>query len=151
METPMMKTVTTLAAAALLTLAMQVASAADEKPYSDGPIVNVSYIKTKPGQFEAYMKYLATTYKQLMESEKKAGYVLSWSVYRAQPHSATEADLILTTTYKNWAALDGISDRINVEQKKVWTNQAGISKAQVDREALRETLGSDTVQQLVIK
>jgi len=147
----MMKSLSTLLAGVILAVAMQVASAADEKSYTDGPVVNVAYIKTKPGQFDAYMKYLATTYKQLMETEKKAGYVLSWSVYRAQPHSATEADLILTTTYKNWAALDGIADRINVEQKKVWTNQAGISKAQVDREALRETLGSDTVQQLVIK
>src|ERR1700730_12910829 len=127
----MTKPVKSLLAAAVLIIAMQAAFAADEKVYTDGPVVNVAYIKTKPGQFEAYMKYLATTYKQLMESEKKAGYVLSWSVYRAQPHSATEADLILTTTYKNWAALDGISDRINVEQKKVWTNQAGISKAQV--------------------
>jgi hypothetical protein len=86
-----------------------------------------------------------------MESEKKAGYVLSWSAYRAQAHSATDANVILTVTYKNWAALDGIADRIDAEQRKVWTNQAGISKAQIDREALRETLGSDTVQQLIFK
>jgi len=144
-----MKPLTTLLAAAALTVAMQVASAADEKPYTYGPIVNVSYIKTKPGQFDAYIKYVATTYKQLMEEEKKAGYVLSWSVYSAQPHSAQDA--ILTTTYKNWAALDGIGDRVETAQKKIWATRAGISKAQVDREALREVLGSDNVQQLILK
>jgi hypothetical protein len=147
----MMKPITTMLAAAVLIVAAQVVSAADEKPYTNGPVVNVAYIRTKPGQFEAYMKYLATTYKQLMESEKRAGYVLSWSIYSAQPHSASDANLILTTTYKNWAALDGLSDRAEVTQKKIWANQAGISKAQVDREALRETLGSDTVQELVLK
>jgi hypothetical protein len=147
----MMKSFSILVAAAILTVATQVSAAADEKVYTDGPVVNVAYIKTKPGQFDAYMKYVATTYKQLMESEKKAGYVLSWSVYRAQPRSPRDPDLILTITYKNWAALDGSADRIEATEKKVWSNQAGISKAQVDREALREVLGSEEVQQLVVK
>jgi hypothetical protein len=147
----MMKSFSTLVAAAILTVATQVAAAADEKPYTDGPIVNVAYIRTKPGQFEAYMKYVATTYKQLMESEKKTGNVLSWAAYRAQPRSPRDPDLILTVTYKNWAAFDGITDRVEGVQKKVWSNQAGISKAQVDREALREVLGSENVQQLVLK
>ena len=146
-----MKPLSTLLAAAALTVAMQVASAADEKPYTYGPIVNISYIKTRPGQFDAYIKYVATTYKQLMESEQKAGYVLSWAVYSAQAHSAQDADVILTVTYKNWAALDGIGDRVEVAQKKIWATRAGISKAQVDREALREVLGSDNVQQLILK
>jgi hypothetical protein len=147
----MMKSLSTLVAAAIFTVAAQVSAAADEKPYTDGPVVNVAYIKTKPGQFEAYMKYVATTYKQLMETEKKAGNVLSWSAYRAQPRSPRDPDLILTITYKNWAALDGIADRIQATEKKIWSNQAGISKAQVDREALREVLGSENVQQLVLK
>jgi hypothetical protein len=86
-----------------------------------------------------------------MESEQKAGYVLSWAVYSAQAHSAQDADVILTVTYKNWAALDGIGDRVEVAQKKIWATRAGISKAQVDREALREVLGSDNVQQLILK
>ena len=147
----MIKPLTTLLAAAVLTVAMQVASAADERPYTFGPVVNVAYIKTKPGHFDDYIKYVGTTYRQLMESEQKAGYVLSWAVYRAQPHSAQDADVILTVTYKNWAALDGLADRAETAQKKVWSTRAGISKAQVDREALREVLGSDNVQQIILK
>jgi hypothetical protein len=147
----MKKSLTTLIVAAVLTVAMQVASAADERPYTYGPVVNVAYIKTKPGHFDDYMKYLGTTYKQLMESEQKAGFVLSWAVYSAQAHSAQDADVILTVTYKNWAALDGLADRVDVAQKKVWSTRAGISKAQVDREAVREVLGSDNVQQLILK
>jgi hypothetical protein len=145
----MMKSLSTLLAAAILMVATQVASAADL--YTDGPVVNVSYIKTKPGQFEAYIKYVATTYKDLMESEKKAGYVLSWAIFTAQPRGPDDPNVILTTTYKNWAALDGLADRSEAAQKKIWTNRAGITKAQVDREALREVLGSQNVQQLILK
>src|ERR1700733_15462235 len=144
----MMKSLSTLLAAAILMVATQVASAADL--YTDGPVVNVSYIKTKPGQFEAYIKYVATTYKDLMESEKKAGYVLSWAIFTAQPRGPDDPNVILTTTYKNWAALDGLADRSEAAQKKIWTNRAGITKAQVDREALREVLGSQNVQQLIL-
>jgi hypothetical protein len=72
-------------------------------------------------------------------------------VYAAQPHSPQDADVILTVTYKNWAALDGIQDRVEAAQKKVWGTRAGITKATVDREALREVLGSDNVQQLILK
>jgi hypothetical protein len=147
----MMKSLSTLLAGLVLTAAMQVASAADEKSYTDGPVVNVAYIKTKPGQFDAYMKYLSTTYKQLMEDQKKAGYVLNWSVFRAQPRSAEDPDMILTITFKNWAALDGLDDRTEAAQKKIWSTRAGISKAQVDREALRELIGSQNVQQLIVK
>jgi hypothetical protein len=146
-----MKPLTTLLLAAALTVAMQVASAADERPYTFGPVVNVAYIKTKPGHFDDYIKYVGTTYKQLMESEQKAGYVLSWAVYSAQAHSPQDADVILTVTYKNWAALDGIADRVEAAQKKVWATRAGISKAQVDREAVREVLGADNIQQLILK
>ena len=147
----MMKPLSTFMAAAILALAMQVASAADEKPYSDGPVVNVSYIKTKPGQFDAYIKYLGTTYRDLMEEQKKAGFVLNWSVYRAQPRSPHDPDLVLTVTYKNWAALDGIADRAEASQKKIYSTRAGIAKAQVDRESLRELIGSEDVQQLILK
>jgi hypothetical protein len=86
-----------------------------------------------------------------MDSEIKSGNVLSWAVYSAQAHSAQDADVILTVTYKNWAALDGIADRVEAAQKKVWGNRAGITKATVDREAIREVLGSDNVQQLILK
>jgi hypothetical protein len=146
-----MKPLSSLLAAAVLTVAMQVASAADEKPYTYGPVVNVSYIKTRPGQFDAYIKYVATTYKQLIEDEKAKGNVLSWSVYAAQPHSPQDADVILMVTYKNWAAFDGLADRIEAVQKKVWGTRAGITKATVDRESMREVLGSDNVQQLILK
>jgi hypothetical protein len=146
-----MKAISTLLAGAILALAMQVASAADERPYTFGPVVNVAYIKTKPGHFDDYIKYVGTTYKQLMDSEIKSGNVLSWAVYSAQAHSAQDADVILTVTYKNWAALDGIADRVEAAQKKVWGNRAGITKATVDREAIREVLGSDNVQQLILK
>src|SRR5215470_15323910 len=80
------------------------------KPYKEGPVVELSYIKIKPGRFDDYMKFLDTTYKQLMEENKKAGLITGYAVYQAQARSPQEPDLILSITYANMAALDKIDE-----------------------------------------
>ena len=48
-----------------------IATAAD-RPYTEGAVVNVSAVRTEPGMFQEYMKYLAGPYKQMMEEQKKS-------------------------------------------------------------------------------
>ena len=38
--------------------------------------------------FDAYMKFLDTTYKQLMEEEKKDGIIVDYAAYGASPRSS---------------------------------------------------------------
>lgn len=141
-----------LLSAALLMVASTLANAADEpRPYTEGPVVRVSYIKTKPGMFDAYMKWVATDRKALMEEYKKAGIIVDYRVYSAEPRAASEPDVILTVTYKNFAALDGLEDRQDtVSSKLIPTRQKGNEMA-IAREQLREVLGSETIRELVLK
>ena len=125
---------------------------ADEaRSYSEGPVTNVSFIKIEPGMFDAYMSYLATTYKSLMEEQKKAGIILDYRVYEAQAQNPGDADLILTITYKNMAALDGLDDRIEPLQRKVWADRAVAAKASADRGKMRTQLGSELIRELILK
>jgi hypothetical protein len=48
-------------------------AAAADRPYTEGAVLNVSAVRTEPGMFEEYMKYLAGPYQQSMEEQKKAG------------------------------------------------------------------------------
>ena len=67
--------------AALAVICVPGTSIADEaSSYSEGPVTNVSFIKIEPGMFDAYMSYLATTDKSLMEEQKKAGIILDYRV-----------------------------------------------------------------------
>jgi len=138
-------------AAALVGAFSSVAVADEARPYTEGNVVNVSYIKIKPGMFDAYMKYLATTYKQLLEEQKKAGLVVDYAVYQTEARNADDPDLILTTVYKNWAALDGLEDKTLPIQSKIFGSQDKSNAAAVDRESMRTLLGSETIQQLVLK
>ena len=126
------------------------ASAAD-RPYSEGPVSVVSSIRTEPGQFENYMKFLSTTYKQLMEESKKAGYILDYAVYQTRPRGPDDPNLYLIVTYKNMAAFDGMTDRMDAIQEKVIGNQEQRDTAMISRGKMRTQLGSEVIQQLVLK
>jgi hypothetical protein len=133
-----------------LYFAMAAASGADAKSYTEGAVTELSFVKVKPGKFDDYMNYLSTTYKTVMEANKKAGLITGYAVYSAQPRSPQEPDLILSVVYPNMAALDRIDEGEAVAAKVMGTPEAQ-SKAAIDREAMRELLGSELVRELVLK
>jgi hypothetical protein len=141
---------TRLLAAASLSLACAIC-VADDKPYTEGPVTEVSYIRTKPGMFEEYMKWVATQRKQEMEEMKKAGVILSYAIYASMPRGPHEPDLIFTVTYKNMAALDGLDAKTDPIDKKIYGSTDASSKAMVSREQMREVLGSELVRELKLK
>jgi len=143
-----------LAALAVTTLSMSAISPAladDSKAYTEGTVIEVTSIRTKPGMFDAYMKWLDTTGKQLREDEKKAGLILDYAVYGALPRSPHDPDIYLVITYKNMAALDGLSDRVEPLQRKIWATREAGAKAAADRESMREILGTELMRRLDLK
>jgi len=85
-----------------------------------------------------------------MEANKKAGLITGYAIYSAQPRSPQEPDLILSVVYPNMAALDKIDESEAVAAKVIGTPEAQ-SKAAIDRESMREVLGSELVRELVLK
>jgi hypothetical protein len=126
------------------------ANAQDSKFYKNGPVTMLSYIKTKPGKFDEYMAFVDSNYKTLMEANKKAGLILSYNVYLANPRSPQEPDLILSITYPNFAALDK-DDEMDAVAAKVMGSTDAQSKGAADRESLREVLGTEVIRELTLK
>lgn len=124
---------------------------AEDRPYTEGPVTRISYIKVKAGMFDAYMKWIATDRKALMEEYKKAGLIVGWKVYAAEARSPSEADLILSVTYKNWAALDNLADKQEPISGRLQGSSDKQNQMAIGREQMREVLGVSTIQELVIK
>lgn len=134
------------------TLLIPAAVIADEdRSYEEGVVVDVTSVRTKPGMFDAYMKWLATTYKANMEEEKKAGIIVDYAIYSALPRGPHDPDLYLVTTFKNLAAMDGLDDKLEPIYKKVWATRAAANKADADRESMREVLGDEIIRKLNLK
>ena len=126
------------------------APAADEKPYTEGVVTNVSFIRVKDGKNMDYLNYLKNNWKPEQEAMKKAGLVTEYHVYSSESRHPGEANLILTVSYPNWATLDKTAefDAVTVKQEGS-LKQA--DKGFSDRGAIREVLGSETVQELNLK
>lgn len=141
-----------IAIAAFLGLAFTgVAAVADDHPFTEGPVVNVSAIRTDYGKFDEYMKYLATTWKAEQEAAKKAGYIISYRVVTVEPRGENDPDIYLVINYKNWAALDGATAKGDAIAKQVEGSVAASNQGAVDRGKIRRVLGSWTGQELDLK
>ena len=132
-------------------VALTGAAQAADRPYTEGTVSVVSAIRTEPGQNENYMKYLATTYRQLMDEQKKAGVIVDWSVYTARPSTADGPNLYLVTTYKNLAAMDDLQDRTEALQEKLIGNQEARDAAMVARGKMRSMIGSEVIRKVEFK
>jgi len=137
--------------ALLLLAGMFQIAAADERPYTEGNVVQVAAIRTEYGRFDDYMKFLDTSYKQMMEASKKAGLILSYEVLEVEPRGPDDPDIYLVTTFKNWAALDGLAPKMDALESQVYGSLAKSNAAAVDRSKIRRSLGSQTMQVLNLK
>lgn len=141
--------------AALATFAalgsMSVGAFADDHAYTEGSVVNVARIRTVDGKFDDYMKWIDTTWKREQEAAIKAGYLVSYQVLTVEPRGPDDPDVLLMTTYKDWAALDGALAKGDAISKQIEGSVAAASQAQTDRAKIRRVLGSATMQVLNLK
>lgn len=136
---------------AVLVASSAFVSAKEELPYSEGPVIELSYIKIKPGMFDAYLKWLSTDWKQVNAELMKAGIIVDAKVYSCTARNPHEADLVLAVTYKNMAALDNLDERSEPVLEKVWSSRDKANEAAIGREKMREVLGGELIRELVLK
>jgi hypothetical protein len=124
---------------------------ADGRDWNDGPVINVSSIRTVDGHFDDYMHWLATTYKKQQEAAKKAGLITSYRVIVIEPRGPNEPDILLVTEYKDWAALDHLGSKLDQISAQIEGSVDAAAKSEVDRAKIRTVLGSRTQQEAILK
>ena len=126
-------------------------SIAQDKPYKEGTVWSVTFIKVKPGMFDVYIRDLATTRKKLMEEAKKQGLIVSEKMLSGSAVGRDNWDLMLMVEYKNWAAFDGLSDKFDALALKLLRHRGEASPKMVKRTEVREIVGEKTLQELTFK
>ena len=140
------------AAGALLALtALPGTALADGKDFNDGPVINVTEIRTVDGHFDDYMHWLATTFKQESEAAKKAGLILGYRVILVEARRPNDPDVYLVIEYKNWAALDGLNGKFEKVIAQVEGSVEAGNKSEAERAKIRTVLGSRTEQEALLK
>lgn len=137
---------------AIILLALAGIAAAQDRPYTEGPVTVVTSVKVMDGQYQNYMRFLADSWRRTMEASKEAGLVVDYRVYDASPRREDDADVYLVTTYPNMAAFDGMTERMDPIMAKVSKlNLAQREEAAGKRTVMRTILGSEMVREVVFK
>jgi len=138
---------TALALAIISTAA--VAQDEDTLPYKEGPVTIVTSVRTQPGKFNEYFRYLAGPYSKTMDEAKKQGVITAYSFYAASPKSPNEPDLYLVETYPNMAALDTATQKMTAIDRKIYGSIKASDKGFADRGEIRTILGSEMIRELI--
>ncbi len=121
-----------------------------EGAYSDGPVVQVTYIRVEYGKLAEYVDWLNSTWKPTLEATRKAGLVMDYKVFRADPKSLDQPNVFIMITFKNMAALDRRTELEAVANRTIGSTEVQNS-ARVARTEYRKVLGTELIRELILK
>jgi hypothetical protein len=108
-----MKQALRFAVAVLCLSLLSSATAFAQDQYTEGGVTRVTLVQILPGHFNAFMDDLKTNIKPIWDAEKKAGLIENYSIFlnttKANPD---DWDIGFTLSYKNFAALDGLAQKV---------------------------------------
>ncbi len=121
------------------------------RPYHNGSVWNVAFIRIKPGMDTAYMNYLAGMWKTEQEALKKDGLTLSYKVLSVEGHTPGEFNLMLMTEYKDLGTLEAGQDKADALAQKVIGTDEKQMQGYKDRSEIREIMGNRLAREIVLE
>lgn len=135
----------------LLVLIVAVSAFAQVKrPYHNGSVWNIAFIRMKPGMETAYLNYLAGPWKANQEAMKKEGVVLSYKVITTEGHTPGDWNVMLMTEYKNLATMEANEDKADDIAQKVVGDDEKQRQGYRDRLEIREVMGDRLAREVVL-
>ena len=121
------------------------------RPYHNGSVWGIAFIRIKPGMDTAYMNYLAGQWKTEQEAQKKDGNILSYKVMSVEGHTPGEFNLMLMTEYKNLATMEANEDKAEAVAQRVVGNDETQIKGYKERAEIREVLGDRLAREIILE
>ena len=132
--------------AAALTVHAQV-----KRPYRDGTVWNVTFVRMKPGMNTAYLNYLASDWKRNQEAAKKEGLIVSYKVLSTEAHDPNDWNLILMTEVKDLTTLEATQDKADALTQKMVGDDQKQMQGYKDRSEIREIMGIRQAREIVLE
>jgi hypothetical protein len=121
------------------------------RPYHNGSVWTISFIRMKPGMETAYLNYLAGQWKANQEAAKKDGLILSYKVIGAEGHSPADWNLMLLIEYKDLATMEANEDKGDALVQKMVGNDEKQMQGYKDRSEIREMMGNRLAREIVLE
>ena len=127
------------------------ATAPTGAPYTEGPVWDITMVKTKTGMGDDYLKQLGGALKPIYEEEKKQKLILDYKILLGDASSPHDFDILIMVEYPNMAAFDGLRDKTEPIMSKVMGGEDQRRQVAVKRMDVREILGTKTMREITLK
>ena len=125
----------------VLTVAVSAVVVAQVKrPYRNGSVWSISFIRMKPGMDTAYLKYVSSEWKREQDALKKDGQILSYKVLTTEAHGSNDWNIMLMTEYKDLATMEANEDKADNLAQTVVGNDEIQMQGYRNRMEIREVL-----------
>lgn len=134
----------------LLTLSV-VVFAQVNRPYRNGTVWSIGYIRMKPGMETAYLNYVAGDWKREQEALKKDGQIISYKVLQTEAHGSGDWNLMLLTEYKDLATYEANLEKADALLQTVIGNDEKQRQGYRERLEIREVLAERLAREIVLE
>ena len=135
----------------LLLMVSVVVVAQVNRPFRNGSVWSVSFIRMKPGMENAYLTYVANEWKREQEALKKDGQILSYKVITTEAHSSNDWNIMLMSEYKDLATMEANEAKADNLAQAVVGNDEKQMQGYRDRLQIREVLDVRTAREIVLE
>ena len=122
-----------------------------KRPYHDGTVWNVTFVRMKPGMDTAYLNYVASDWKRNQEAAKKEGLIVSYKVLSTEAHGPDDWNLILMTEVKDLASMEANQDKADALTQKMVGDDQKQMQGYKDRSEIREIMGIRQAREIVLE
>jgi len=93
-----------------------------QEHYTEGNVRIVSFYRTKPGQFDNYMKYLRANFLPTQEEAKKQGLIVGYAILLNTPSDENDWDVAIATLHKSFGDALDYNQSDDDKMKKIQEN-----------------------------
>ncbi len=123
-----------------------------QEHYTEGPLWQVTLIRVKPNQNDAYLTTLRQGTKPLLDEEKKQGLIMDYKVFfNTTKHDPQDWDIAVAVQYKNFAALDGLAAKGEAIRDKILGSKQAAQQLGEKRVEMREIVSIELLREVNLK
>ncbi len=137
--------------AALFSMGAGLCPAQSDAPYTEGPVWQVTMVKTKYGMADDYLKGLAKTFKGTLDEAKKQGLVMDYKILIGNAATPQDYDILIMVESKDMASYDNAREKFDPIARKVEGSIEQQRATATKRLDIREILGDKIMREITLK
>lgn len=121
------------------------------RPYRNGSVWSITFLRMKPGMDSAYLAYLASDWKRDQDALKQQGVILSYKVLTTESHGTNDFNVMLMTEYRDLATMEANQDKADTISVQLVGGDEKMRQGYKDRGDMREIVGTRLTREIVLE